>query len=464
MLYHLFVPLEKLLSGFRLFRYVSFRAAFAAILAFLVATYVGPGIVKSLAARKIAGTVSTGNVIVDDERRRKSATPTMGGLILLIGVSLSSLLFARLDNPYTWAAILSFLAFGALGAADDWKKLTVPKSRGMSEKMKLCGQFVISIAVIGVLYGFGSADDGLPWLRGASMKASPYPKEWIKRHEVAPGEDFAAIAGKYLGDASRSREIAERNAGLRRDGSIVEPTPGTMVELPQPLTDPNDHHRADLQLPFSKKFCFDLGLFLIPFGLLVIVGASNAVNFTDGLDGLAIGCTASVAVTLTVVAYLVGRVDFASDLHLFHVPEGGELAIVCAALAGGSLGFLWFNGYPASIFMGDTGALAIGGILGVVAVALRHEVTLLVAGGIFVTEAMSVIIQRTWFKHTKRQAIRAGVPNPTGRRFIRCAPLHHHYQQTPPPAGPMHENKVTIRFWVVSVVCALVALATLKVR
>jgi len=237
-----------------------------------------------------------------------------------------------------------------------------------------------------------------------------------------------------------------------------------VLELPPPATDPRDHHRADLQLPFTKRFCLDLGLFLIPFGLLVIVGTSNAVNLTDGLDGLAIGCTATVAVTLTVVAYLVGRADFARDLYLFHVAEGGELAIIGAALAGGSLGFLWFNGYPASVFMGDTGALAIGGILGVVAVALRHEVTLLITGGIFVVEAVSVIGQRLWFKHTRRAAVRAGVPDATGRRWLRCAPLHHHFQQTPPPDGPMHENKVTVRFWIVSVVCALVALATLKVR
>ena len=464
MLYHLFVPLEKVLSGFRLFRYVSFRAAFAAILAFLVATIVGPGIVEWLRKRKVAGTVLTGSEHVDAERLRKSGTPTMGGVILLIGVSLSSLLFARLDNPYTWAAILSFLAFGALGAVDDREKLRNPKSKGMSERKKMLGQLVISIAVIGVLYAAGNAADGTPWLRGMSMKPSPYPKEWVKRHEVAPGEDFESIAAKYLGDAARAKDVAERNAGLKRDGTLARPTVGTVIELPQPLTASADGHHADLQLPFTKSFCLDLGIFLIPFGLLVIVGASNAVNLTDGLDGLAIGCTATVAVTLTAVAYLVGRVDFASDLHLFHVKDGGELAIIGAALAGGSLGFLWFNGYPAAVFMGDTGALAIGGILGVLAVAIRHEVTLLLAGGVFVLEAVSVIVQRTVFKLTKRAAIRRGDPSPTGRRVLRCSPIHHHYQQVPPPLGPVHENKVTVRFWIVSVVCALVALATLKIR
>ena len=227
MLYHLFVPLEKVLSGFRLFRYVSFRAAFAAILAFLVATIVGPGIVKSL---------------------RKSQTPTMGGVILLVGVALSSLLFARLDNPYTVAAIVSFLAFGTLGALDDREKLKDPKSKGMSEKKKLLGQLLISTVVIGVLYAAGNQADGTPWLRGMAMKPSPYPSEWVKRHEVTPGEDFTTIAARYLGDAGRAKDVAERNAGLRRDGTLVPPTVGTVIELPQPLTPSSEGHHADFQV------------------------------------------------------------------------------------------------------------------------------------------------------------------------------------------------------------------------
>ncbi len=459
MLYHLFLPLERAFPGFRLFQYVSFRAAFAAILAFLVATIVGPGIVESLRARKLAGTVLVGHAMVDANRQLKKNVPTMGGVILLIGVTLSSLLLARLDTPLTWVTLVAFLAFGALGAADDWKKLTKPGSKGMSERKKLFGQLAISAAVIGVLYGVGNVEAGTDWRRGATLKPSPYPAVWVKRHEVAPGEDLASMASRYLGDAGRAREIAERNGLVAADGALLAPLVGSTVSLPAPLTDAGDQHRADLQIPFFKRFCLDLGLFLIPFGILVIVGASNAVNLTDGLDGLAIGCTATVAVTLTVAAYLVGRPDTARELYLFHVPDGGELAIVAAALAGGSLGFLWFNGHPATVFMGDTGSLAIGGILGVLAVALRHELTLLIAGGLFVAEALSVLWQRAWFKGTRRAARRRGDANATGRRWFRCAPLHHHYEQ----AG-LHENKVTVRFWIVSVVCAVVALATLKLR
>jgi phospho-N-acetylmuramoyl-pentapeptide-transferase len=208
-----------------------------------------------------------------------------------------------------------------------------------------------------------------------------------------------------------------------------------------------------------KSFCLDLGLFLIPFAILVIVGASNAVNLTDGMDGLAIGCTATVTLALTVTAYLVSRVDFSRDLYLFHVADAGELVVVGAALVGGSLGFLWFNGHPATVFMGDTGSLAIGGILGVLAVAIRHELTLLLAGGVFVLEAVSVLMQRTWFKATRRAAARRGEPNPTGRRIFRCAPIHHHWK-----LGGMPENKVVVRLWIVSIVCAILALAAHKIR
>lgn len=480
MLYHLFSQLEDVLSGFRLIHYITFRAAFAAILAFLVATVVGPGIVSSLAKRKIAGFSRTGSDEVDGQRSAKADVPTMGGVILLIGVALSGFLFARLDTPYTWLVLLSFLAFGALGALDDWKKLSDPQSRGISEKQKLGGQLLIALLAIGTLYGLGNAQDGTPWLRGPAMKADPYALRWVKRHTIREGESWSSISGKYLNNAARGREIAVHN-GVPADkvnsavlsvpagsdlcdpdtpeAALFAPVVDREIDLPASWPDPRDHHRADLQVPFVKRFCLDLGLLFIPLGILVIVGASNAVNLTDGLDGLAIGVTATVAVAFAVVAYVVGRVDFSRELHLFYVPEAGEIAVIAAALVGGSLGFLWFNGYPAQVFMGDTGSLSIGGILGVIAVALRHEITLLIAGGLFVSEALSVIWQRVYFKSTRRKAQKAGVPDATGKRWFRCAPHHHHWQ-----LGGLHENKVTIRFWIISVICVVAALAILKVR
>ena len=242
-------------------------------------------------------------------------------------------------------------------------------------------------------------------------------------------------------------------------GSLIDLHEGQVLRLPAPWPDPRDHHRADLQVPFFKGFCLDLGLLFIPLGILVIVGASNAVNITDGMDGLAIGITGTVAGAFVLIAYIVGRVDFSQELYLFYVPEGGEIAIIAAALAGGSLGFLWFNAHPAEVFMGDTGSLSIGGILGVMAVTLRHELTLAIAGGMFVAEVLSVIWQRTWFKATRRRARRRGVTNATGRRWFKVAPFHHHYE-----ALGLHENKVTIRFWIVSVICVVAALASLKMR
>lgn len=458
MLYHLFHPLQKVVSGFRLFDYITFRATWAAILAFLVATVVGPGIVASLKRRKVAGYVATGSGAVDAERQRKSDVPTMGGVILLIGVALSGFLFARLDTPYTWIALLAFLAFGALGAADDAKKLRDPASKGMQESHKLIGQVTIAFVAIAALYALGNAEDGKAWLRGPSMQPNPYGR-WVKYHVVEPGDSWASIAEQTFGDASRGSRIARYNGQVSRTGEPPAPVVGREIRLPPPWPDPANHHRADLQIPFVKSFCLDLGLLFIPLGILVIVGASNAVNLTDGLDGLAIGITATVASAFAVIAYVVGRVDFSSELHLFYVPEAGELAVIGAALAGGSLGFLWFNGHPAQVFMGDTGSLSIGGILGVLAVALRHELTLAIAGGMFVAEVLSVLAQRSWFKRTRRAAVRRGDPNPQGQRLLLCAPLHHHYQ-----FKGLHENKVTVRFWIVSVICVLVALASLKMR
>ena len=475
MLYHLFAPLRDEVVGFRLFQFITFRALFAAVLAFLISTVVGPGIVDWLRKRKIAGFVRVGDAKIDAARESKAAVPTMGGVILLIGVGISGLLFARLDMPHTWLLLLSFLAFGTLGAIDDWRKLT-RKGGGISERQKLFGQLAIAAATLTTLYALGNMQDNKPWLRAPAVKANPYAPRWTKRHDVVPGESWQSLAATYLGDGSRAAELARYNGvpGDRMSPTVLSavqtantsaalhpllPEVGRKVRLPAAWPRPSDHHRADLQVPFFKKVCLDLGLLFIPLGILVIVGASNAVNLTDGLDGLAIGVTITTCAAFAVIAYLVGRVDFSRALHLFYVPEAGELSVIAAALFGGSLGFLWFNSYPASVFMGDTGSLAIGGFFGVFAVMLRHELTLVIAGGVFVAEAVSVIWQRAYFKGTRRAARRRGEANPQGKRWFRCAPVHHHYEK----AG-WHENKVTVRFWIVSVVCALAAVASLKVR
>jgi len=404
MLYELFVPLAPYFPGLNLFRYISFRAAFAALLSFLVIVVIGPGVVAWLRAKKLHGCVNHDSVEIERMRLEKQDIPTMGGLLIALSVVLSTLLLGRLDNVYILVTLVAFVAFAALGAVDDWAKLNDRKGGGLRVRSKLIGQVAIAGAALLVLYLHAGGG-----LTGPEFEPSPYRAQ-------------ASVA------------ILDTPA----DRAPIEPT-----EVSHPAAD----HRTDLQVPFFKHFCLDLGLLFLAFGALVIVGASNAINLTDGLDGLATGCVAVTALTFGVVAYVVGRADTAEYLYVFHIPGAAELVVFCAALLGATLGFLWFNGFPATVFMGDTGSLALGGAIGLVAVATRHELTLFVAGGVFVAEAVSVIVQRRYFRATG------------GKRFFLCAPLHHHYQ-----FKGLHEVKVTVRFWIVCVICALVALSLLKLR
>jgi len=421
MLYWLLVPLSPYLEGLNLFRYISFRAVFAAILSFLVVLVCAPGLVEWLRAKKMHGCVDHDSKVLAQMRAKKQDVPTMGGLLILFSVLFSVLLFGRLDNVYVLVTLGAFLAFGALGAVDDWSKLN-GHGKGLTARQKIFGQLVI--AGVALLIWYGGAG-GREFVRGPTLETSPYP-----RHaEVA------------LIDFDRPPETTGRD-------SLDHSEPAERIHIESTdVTAPAADHRTDLQLPFAKDFCLDLGLLFFVFGALVIVGSSNAVNLTDGLDGLATGCVAIAAVTFAVVAYLVGRADFSQYLFIFHIRGAAELAVICGSLAGASLGFLWFNGFPASVFMGDTGSLPLGGALGLVAVATRQEFTLFVAGGVFVAEALSVIAQRRYYRATG------------GRRLLKCAPLHHHYE-----FQGLHEAKVTLRFWICAVILALFALALFKLR
>ncbi|MGH7161879.1 MAG: phospho-N-acetylmuramoyl-pentapeptide-transferase [Planctomycetota bacterium] len=411
MLHWLFEPLVPYFTGFNLFRYVTFRAAFAAILAFLTVLTLGPGIVAWLRERRLHGCAAHDSALLDELRRSKQHVPTMGGLLILLSVSVSTLLFARMDNLYVVVVFLGFLAFGALGSVDDWIKLTVPGRRGLSERRKLWVQVGIGGAALLVLYLHANSLDPARSVRGPSLEPSPY---------------------------RASATVAELGGAAPPRGTRIGPT-----EITHPAAD----HRTDLQVPFFKHVCLDLGLAFLLLGLLVVVGSSNAVNLTDGMDGLATGCVAIASLTFALVTFLVGRASAADYLYVFHIPGAAELTVFCGALAGASLGFLWFNSFPATVFMGDTGSLALGGGLGLVAVCARQELTLLVAGGVFVAEAASVILQRRVYRWTG------------GRRLFRCAPLHHHFE-----FNRMHEVKVTVRFWIVAVLLALFALALFKLR
>jgi len=362
MLYHLLTPLSEGGDLFNLFRYITFRAGGAFMTSLLFAFIFGRPIIEALRRMQ-----KKGQPIRDDGPERhiieKVGTPTMGGVMILFALIVSTLLWVRLDNGHVWIVMLVTLGFGAIGFADDYLKVARQNHKGVSGKLRLAIGFVVAAA--------------------------------------------AAIWAMYLQPEALSGRIA---------------------------------------FPVLKDTLLNAGLFYIPFAMIVIVGAANAVNLTDGLDGLAIMPVMIAGGSLGVIAYVVGRTDFTEYLQLHYVPGTGEIAIFSAALIGAGLGFLWYNAPPAMIFMGDTGSLALGGALGAIAVTTKHEIVLAIIGGLFVLEAVSVIIQVASFKLT-------------GKRVFRMAPIHHHFEQK-----GWAEPTIVIRFWIISVILALVGLATLKLR
>jgi len=360
MLYHLLYPLHEAVPALNVFRYITFRAAYAALTALALSLLLGPAVIRALAAWRLGQQVRTEGPAT---HRAKAGTPTMGGVLILGAVAAATLLWARLDNPYLWIVLLTTLGFGAVGFADDRLKIVRRSPRGLAVGTKLLLQVLLGLA-------------------------------------------FAAA----------------------------------LLALPHPAFE------TRVAIPFLKRVLVDLGGFYAPFVVIVLVGASNAVNLTDGLDGLAAGTTVVALSFFTVTAYLAGNAVFARYLQVPYVDGAGELAVFCGALLGAGLGFLWFNAHPASVFMGDTGSLALGAALGAVAVVAKHEVLLVLVGGIFVAEALSVIAQVASFRLT-------------GRRVLRMAPLHHHFEQL-----GWAEPKIIVRFWIAAVVLALLGLSTLKLR
>lgn len=349
------------LSVLNVFRYITFRTGGALITSALIVFMCGPMIIDSLRIRQ-----GRGQPIRADGPQthfKKAGTPTMGGLMILSGIVISSLLWANLANVYVWVILMVTLGFGAIGFCDDYLKVTKRSHKGFSGKARLLTEFLIAAVAA--------------WI--------------IIRNGEAP---FA----------------------------------------------------TSVTFPFFKDFVVDLGWLFIPFACVVMVGSGNAVNLTDGLDGLAIVPVMIAASTFGVIAYLSGNAVFADYLQIHFVPGTGELAVVLGAVIGASLGFLWFNAPPAAIFMGDTGSLALGGLIGAIAVAAKHEIVLAIVGGLFVVEILSVVIQVSWFKMT-------------GRRVFLMAPIHHHFEKL-----GWTESQVVIRFWIISVMLALVGLSTLKLR
>ncbi len=359
MLYHLLYPLHTTFIGFNVFRYITFRCICGAVTAFLVMFFLGPLFIRAMKRLQI------GQVVRDDgpeTHLAKQGVPTMGGLLILLAIGVSTLLWARLDTGLIWLILFTVLFFGMIGAIDDLQKIRRQNSKGLSGRGKMFLQ-VLGAAVVGVYIFFHPGFDG------------------------------------------------------------------------------------HLSLPFFKNAHPDLGWFYVVFAIVVIVGASNAVNLTDGLDGLAAGPTVVTAAVYLVFSYLAGHVVLAGYLQIPHVPGSGELAVFCGAMVGACLGFLWYNAFPAQMFMGDVGSLALGGAIGAIAIIIKQEFLLAIVGGVFVMEALSVIMQVGYFKMTH------------GKRIFLMAPFHHHFEKK-----GWHEPKIVVRFWIVSILLGLLAIATLKLR
>ncbi|MGL4575635.1 MAG: phospho-N-acetylmuramoyl-pentapeptide-transferase [Burkholderiaceae bacterium] len=377
------------LGPLNVFRYITFRAVGACATALLLGLVFGPWVINRLTALKIGQAVRTDG---PQTHLVKSGTPTMGGALILLSIAVSTLLWMDLTNRFVWVVMIVTFGFGWIGWVDDYRKVVHKNPKGMSAKEKYFWQTLIGLA--------------------------------------------AAI---YLAFA-----VSAPNAEKGLDLFISWLASGMTLELPQ---------RADLLVPFFKSISYPLGVFgFIALTYFVIVGTSNAVNLTDGLDGLAIMPTVMVGSALGVFAYVVGRVDYAKYLFFPHIPGAGELMVFCAAMAGAGLAFLWFNAHPAQVFMGDVGALALGGALGTIAVITRQEIVLFIMGGIFVAETLSVMVQVSWFKYTKRKYGQ-------GRRILKMALLHHHFE-----VSGWKETQVVVRFWIITMMLVLVGLSTLKLR
>ena len=361
MLFHLLTSFIDQYSFLNVFKYLTFRTGLTVMTSLIIVFLIGGPLIKIFSEKMITGPIRQDGPI--DHIVKKSGTPTMGGVIIIIGIISSTLLWADLRNIYVWTLIFVSLSLGGLGLYDDILKIKYKNSSGLKSKFKFAGQLIIGALALFILIKYSSHN--------------------------------------YL---------------------------------------------FNLYFPFFKNFILDLGIFFIPFGLFVIIGASNAVNLTDGLDGLATVPVMLVALSFTLISYVVGNTIFSEYLQIQYIPDVGELSIFCGAVVGSCLGFLWYNAPPAKIFMGDTGSLSLGGSLAAIAIIVKHEIVLAIIGGLFVLETVSVIIQVISFKLT-------------GKRIFKMEPIHNHFEKK-----GWAEPTIVIRFWIIAIILALVGLATLKLR
>ncbi len=390
MLYELFGWIaENHIRSFAVFEYITLRAVMACATALLIGLVAGPRVIRKLASLKIGQAIRQNG---PQTHLIKTGTPTMGGVLILISIGVSTLLWADWRNRFVWVVLIVTFGFGLIGWLDDYRKVVYRDPEGMPARQKFFWQAIIGlIASVYLAFAISAPANADLW---------PLFRDWVAS--------------------------------------------GFVMQLP---------NRADLIVPFFKSVSYPLGVFgFVALSWFVIVGTSNAVNLTDGLDGLAIMPTVMVGAALGIFAYVVGRVDYSKYLLFPYIPGAGELMVLCAALAGAGLAFLWFNAYPAQVFMGDVGALALGGMLGTIAIIVRQEIVLFIMGGVFVVETLSVMLQVGWYKYTKRKFGQ-------GRRIFHMAPLHHHFE-----VKGWKETQVVVRFWIISMMLVLIGLSALKIR
>ncbi len=400
MLYYLFKYLEEQfdLVGAGLFQYISFRAGAAVILSLLITIIFGKRLIGFLQKKQIGETIRDLGL---QGQMEKKGTPTMGGIIIISAIVIPTLLFAKLDNIYIILLLVTTLGLGAIGFLDDYIKVFKKDKEGLSGKFKIFGQIGIGL-IVGLTLYF---------------------------HEDVVVREF---------DNENTTELSAKG---------YQDVKSTITTVP--FMKDNEFDYDNIIPFFSDDYTW---MFYILIVIFIVTAVSNAANITDGLDGLAAGTSAIMGMTIAILAYVSGRVDFSDYLNIMYIPNLGELVIFCTAFVGACLGFLWYNSYPAQVFMGDTGSLSLGGIIAVLAIAIRKELLIPILCGIFLIENLSVVIQVGYFKYTKKKY-------GEGRRVFKMAPLHHHYQKLDMP-----ESKIVTRFWIIGILLAVLTLATLKLR
>ncbi len=419
MLYYLFRYLDELgFPGAGVFNYLSFRSAAAVITSLLIAMVIGKSLIKYLQRKQIGETIRDLDL---EGQYRKQGTPSMGGIIIIASILVPVLLFARLDNVYIILMIITTIWVGLIGFADDYIKIFKKNKEGLAGRFKIIGQVGLGLIVALTLY---LSDDVV-----------------VRVNVTAPAG--VTVASADMSDVQPGEEVLPQTTAVN-----VKSTTTTI-----PFIKDNQFDYSWL-VPFAKgKTKQVLGwLVFIAMVIFVVVAVSNGVNLTDGLDGLATGTSAVAGVTLGILAYVSGNIIYAEYLNIMYLPNIGELVIFAAAFAGATVGFLWYNSYPAQVFMGDTGSLTLGGIIAVFAIVIRKELLIPILCGVFFIESLSVMLQVSWFKRTKRKY---GV----GRRIFLMAPLHHHYQKK-----GYAEPKIVTRFWIVAIILAVLSVVTLKIR